>query len=119
MVNLTLDELRLIPRGRGIRNYRNISRERLLSALDESERNFINARIKKIGKYLNIVKCKLLRSKINEIRRNLCEIKNKRENEENLSRSEIENIKINLIELKKVSATLTSIMIMMIWNTKE
>ena len=37
MVNLTTHELRLITGKRGIKNYKNISREKLLSTLDESE----------------------------------------------------------------------------------
>ena len=42
MVNLTSHELRLIAGKRGIRNYQNMSREKLLSSLDESERIFKN-----------------------------------------------------------------------------
>ena len=42
MVNLTTYKLKLIAGKRGIKNYKNISRERLLSTLDESERNFKN-----------------------------------------------------------------------------
>ena len=42
MVNLTTHELRLIAGKRGIRNYQNMSREKLLSSLDESERIFKN-----------------------------------------------------------------------------
>ena len=42
MVNLTTHELRLIPGKRGIKNYKNMSREKLLSTLDESEHNFKN-----------------------------------------------------------------------------
>ena len=37
MVNLATYELRLITGKRGIKNYRNMSREKLLSTLDESE----------------------------------------------------------------------------------
>ena len=40
MVNLTTYELRLIPGKRGIKNHKNMLREKLLNALDESERNF-------------------------------------------------------------------------------
>ena len=42
MVNLTTHELRLIAGKRGIKNYENMSREKLLSTLDESEHNFKN-----------------------------------------------------------------------------
>ena len=42
MVDLATYELRLIARIRGIKNYQNMSTEKLLSALDESERIFEN-----------------------------------------------------------------------------
>ena len=38
MVKLTKYELRLIARNRGIKNYQSMSREKLLSTLDKSER---------------------------------------------------------------------------------
>ena len=38
MVNLTTYKLKLIAGKRGIKNYQNMSTEKLLSALDESER---------------------------------------------------------------------------------
>ena len=61
MLNLSLNELKQIPKMRRIKNYKNMSKERLLSALIESERNsfersvnnFNNARIKKIRKDFN------------------------------------------------------------------
>ena len=42
MVKRTKYELRLIARKRGIKNYQNMSREKLISTLDESERIFEN-----------------------------------------------------------------------------
>ena len=42
MVDFTKHELRLTAGKRGIKNYKNMSREKLLSTLDESERNFKN-----------------------------------------------------------------------------
>ena len=42
MENLTTYELRLIARNRGIKNYQNMSRENLLSTLNESEHIFEN-----------------------------------------------------------------------------
>ena len=42
MVQLTLNELRLIAGRMDIKNYRNISREKLSSTLDESEHIFQN-----------------------------------------------------------------------------
>ena len=40
MVNLTTHELRLIARKRSIKNYQNMSREKLLSALEELDSIF-------------------------------------------------------------------------------
>ena len=42
MVKLTTQELRLIPGKRGTKNYQNMSREKLLGTLDESELIFEN-----------------------------------------------------------------------------
>ena len=42
MVNLTTHELRLMAEERGIKNYQNMSREKSLSTLDESECKFKN-----------------------------------------------------------------------------
>ena len=57
MVNLTTHELRLVAGKRGIKNYKNMSREKLLSTLDESECNFKNISqngFEQIGKMQNI-----------------------------------------------------------------
>ena len=40
MVNLTTHELRLVAKNRDIKNYKNMPGEKLLSSLDELERNF-------------------------------------------------------------------------------
>ena len=42
MVNFTTHEIRLIAKNRGIKNYQNMTKEKLLSTLDESERIFQN-----------------------------------------------------------------------------
>ena len=39
LVNLSEYELRLIAKNRGMKNYKNVTREKLLSTLDEIERN--------------------------------------------------------------------------------
>ena len=57
MVNLTTHELRLIAGKRDIKNSKNMSRERLLSTLDESEHNFKNLSqnaLERIAKMQNI-----------------------------------------------------------------
>ena len=100
MLNLSLNELKQMAKMRRIINYKNMSKERLLSALNESERsvnNFNNARIKEIREDFNKLRDILLKPKIKEIRRNLDEIENKK----NLSKSKIKEIEQNLIELEE------------------
>ena len=58
MLNLSLNELKPIARNRNIKGYKSMSKERLLSALNESEsvesaKNFDDAKIKKIRKDFN------------------------------------------------------------------
>ena len=58
MPNLLLNELKQIVKMTRIKNFKNMSKERLLSALDESEsamneNNFDNVRIKKIREDFN------------------------------------------------------------------
>ena len=109
MPNLSLDELKQIPKMRRIKSYKNMSKETLLSALDEPERNFNNARTKKIREDFNNLK-------INEIRGNLYEIENKKI----LSKSKIKEIEQNVIELEESLFKLSiSILIMMILNLKQ
>ena len=93
MVNLSLNELKLIAKPRGIKGYKSISEDEILSALNASESlkesennfddtkpkiNFSKSRIGKIRKEFNESKHKFSKSKINEIRRNLHEIENKK-----------------------------------------
>ena len=65
---------------RRIKNYKNMSKERLLSALNESEsvesgNKFDNARIKKIKRDFNKLRYEFSKSKIIELRKNLSDIK--------------------------------------------
>ena len=102
MLNLSLDELKQIVKMRRIKNYKNLSKEKLLSALDESEsagsgNNFDNARIKKIREDFNKLRHRFLNPKTEEIKRHLYEIENKK----NLSKSKIKRIEENLLDLEK------------------
>ena len=79
-----------------------MSKERLLSALDESELseskdNFDNTRIKKIKEDFNKLRYVFFKSKTTEIRKNLYDIKNPK----NISKSKIKEIEQNIIELEK------------------
>ena len=58
MLKLSLNELKLVAKSRSIKGYKSTSKERLLSALSESELaesepNFDNERFKKIRKDFN------------------------------------------------------------------
>ena len=55
MPNLSLNELKQIAKTRRIKDYKNMSKERLLNALDESEsaESFDNAKIEKIKEDFN------------------------------------------------------------------
>ena len=93
MPKLSLNELKQIAKMRRVKGYKSMSKERLLSALDESESaeresNFNNGRIKKIRESFNKLRDRFLKPKIKEIRRNLYEIENKK----NISRSKIKKI---------------------------
>ena len=62
MVKLTTPELRLIAGKKGIKNYQNMPREKLLSTLDKSERIFKDLsqnRLKRIAKMQNLSQNKL------------------------------------------------------------
>ena len=67
---------------RGIKGYKSMSRERLLSALNgsksaDSEKNLHNARTKQIREEFNKLRDRFLKPKIKEIRRNLYGLKRK------------------------------------------
>ena len=102
MLNLSLIELKLVAKLREIKDYKSISKERILRALSESEsvenrKNLDNTRIKKIREDFNKLRDRFLKPKIKEIRRNLYEIENKK----NLSKSKIKRIEENLLDLEK------------------
>ena len=97
MLNLSLKELKVIAKMRGIKGYKGMSEGELLNALNLSEKKIFKARIEKIKKEFNESRYKFSKSKINEIRRNLYEI----ENEEDLSAAKIKKIRRNLLELEE------------------
>ena len=82
MLNLSLNELKQMAKMRGIKGYKSMSRERLLSALNgsksaDSEKNLHNARTKQIREEFNKLRDRFLKPKIKEIRRNLYGLKRK------------------------------------------
>ena len=81
MPNLSLNKLKQTVKMQRIENYKNMSKEKLLCALDEpesaeSKKDFDNARIKKIKGDFNKLRYGFSKSKIKEIRKNLHDIKN-------------------------------------------
>ena len=83
MLNLSLNELKLVAKSRGIKGYKSMSKERLLSVVSESElvgneKNFDDERLKKIREDFNKLRNRFLKPKIKQIERNLYEIENKK-----------------------------------------
>ena len=104
MLNLSIKELEAIAKVRGIKYYKSMSQDELLSALNLSKpvkkgkkekTNFSKARIEKIRKEFNESRHKS--SKIKNKRDNLYKI----ENEKNLFESKIKEIERNLNELEE------------------
>ena len=112
MLNLSPKELKAIVKIRGIKGYKSMSEDELLSALissnpvKKSEKNFDDTiptinfskpRIEKIRKEFNESRHKFSKSKINEIRRNLYEIGNKK----NIFAPNLLELEESLFKLKK------------------
>ena len=98
ILNLSLNKLKTIAKSRGIKGYKSMSEERLLSILNESksakesEKNFDDARID-----FNKLRDRLTNTKIKEIRKDLYRIENKK----NLFTEKIKKIEKNFSKLKK------------------
>ena len=109
MINLSLDELRLIAQVRNISDYENKSKEDLIKALSEPKPETpkpepkpeirVNKRkLKKLRKDFDELRHKFSKEEINEYRKAFYIAKNYK----HLSESEIENINKNFNKLKKV-----------------
>ena len=105
-MDLSTKELKAIAKIRGIKGYKVMSEDELLSALTLSKTvkkgkkpktNFSKEKIENIRKEFNESRYKFSKLKIKEIRKNLYKI----ENEKNLSESKIKEIEINLTELEE------------------
>ena len=77
MLKQALNELKQIEKMRGIKGYKSMSEERLVSSIkeseseEESENNFDGSRIKKIKKDLNKLRDRLSKPKIKVIRKHI------------------------------------------------
>ena len=85
MINLSLNELKLVAKSRGIKDYKSMSKEELLSTLSKSEsvesatllgkNSFDDEKLKKIRKDLiNELRDRFSKLQIKEIRKNLYDI---------------------------------------------
>ena len=106
MLDLSAKELKAIAKLRGIKGYKSMSENELLSAITSSKpvkkckkpkTNFSKSRTEKIRKELNESRHKFSKSNINEIRRNLYKI----ENEKSLFESKIKETEKNFTELEE------------------
>ena len=74
MLNLSLNELKLVAKSRGIKCYKTMSKERLLSALSESdsesEKDSSDKRLKKIRKDFNELRDRFWKPQLKKIRKN-------------------------------------------------
>ena len=77
MINLSLNELKLIAKSRNIKDYKNKSKNDLIKILSEPKPkiNLSKKKIKKIKKVFSELRYKFSKSKINEFRRSLHNIK--------------------------------------------
>ena len=99
IINLSLDEIRLIAQNRNIRDYENKSEENLIKAFSQIKPKIrINRKkLEEIRKDFIELRHKFFKKEVDKYRKALYNIKNYR----HLSTSEIEETKKNLIELRK------------------
>ena len=99
MINLSLDELKLVARNRNIRDYENKSEKDLIKALSEPKPKIrINKKkLEEIRKDFNELRHKFPLKEKDKYRKVFYDIKNFRY----LSESEIKAVRKNLKELKK------------------
>ena len=117
MINLSLNELKLIAKDRNIKDYKNKPEDNLIKIFREPKTkiSLSKKRIKNIKEKSNESRYIFSKSKINEIRRSLYEIKNPK----NIFGSKIKEIEKNFLHLKERFLNQKSIAIIMIMNTKE
>ena len=100
MLGISLDRLKFVTKRRGIKGYKSMSEERLLSAFSKRKlikNNFDNEGLKRTREDLNKSRHKFSKSQIKEIRKDLYETERKK----NLSTQKIKEIETSLSRLKK------------------
>ena len=98
MINVSLNELKLIAKSRIIKDYKDKSENDLIKILSKPKPklNLSKKKIKEMKKYFSELRYRFSKSKINEFRRSLYNIKNQK----NLSAPEIKETEKNLLELE-------------------
>ena len=95
-INLSLNDLETFEKIKGIKGYKSMPEEKLISSINESvkesEKNFDDARIEKIKKDFNELRDRRSKPKIKEIRKNLYRIENKKIKEIEKSLLKLENV---------------------------
>ena len=104
MINLSLNELKLIAKSKNIEDYKNKSENDLIKTLNKPKPkiNLSKKKIKEIKKDFSRLIYRFSKSKINEFRRSLYNIKNQK----NISTAEIKETEKNLLELGKSLSSL-------------
>ena len=99
MINLSLNELKLIAKSRNIKDYKKKSENDLIKILSEPKPkiNLSKKKVEEIKKDFNELRYEFSKSKINEFRRSLYNIKNPK----NLFIPEIKETEKNLRELEE------------------
>ena len=98
MINLSLNEWKLIAKSRSVKDYKNESEKDLIKRISQPKPK-VNAsknKIKEIKKDFREVRYGFSKSKVNEFRRSLYDIKNLK----SFSAPELEETEKNLFELK-------------------
>ena len=80
MINLSLNELKLVAESRSVKEYKNKSEEDLIKILSKPKPkiSLSKKKIKEIKKYFSKLRHRFCKSKINEFRKSLYNIKNRK-----------------------------------------
>ena len=101
MINLSLNELRLIAQSKNISNYENQSKKDMVKALSKPKPKptirINKKKLEEIRKYFHKLRHKFSQTEIDKYRKAFYDIKNYK----HLSKSEIEEVRENLNKLKK------------------
>ena len=104
MIHLSLNELKLVSKSRNIKDYKSKSENDLIKTLSEPKPkvNLSKKKIKEIKKESNALRFGFSKSKVNEFRRSLYNMKNKK----NLSAPKMKKTEKNLHKLEKSLSSL-------------